>query len=72
MAKKYLKMALFLKVFFLMAKKNMEHFNLKMEGYEVLHFSGSQLFEKPLTCGIEVFQFIMNRVERWEKVNVGE
>lgn len=42
---------------------NERDFDLKMEGYEVLHFSGSQIFNEPFKCAQEIVDFIKMKVK---------
>lgn len=45
-------------------RDNERDMNLKLHGYEVLHFSGSQIYEDPIKCVKEIYQFIKNYQER--------
>lgn len=38
-------------------RDNERDFDLKMAGYEVLHFSGSQIYNNPIKCAYDVFKF---------------
>ena len=42
-------------------KRNERDMALKRAGYDVLHYSGSQIFENPLKCAKEVFDYIRMR-----------
>lgn len=42
---------------------NEREFDLKMAGYEVLRFSGSQIYNDPFKCAEDTYNFIMNRIE---------
>lgn len=44
---------------------NERDMNLKQAGYEIIHFSGSQLFADPYGCAFDTFKYIKKRmVER--------
>lgn len=45
---------------------NERDYDLKIEGIEVLHFSGSEIFNAPFTCGVKALEFIENKVGKWE------
>lgn len=47
------------------AKNNKRNLDLQMAGYEILHFSGSQVFENPLKCVKEVYEYIQKKVGGW-------
>lgn len=47
---------------------NERDFDLKMAGYEVLHFSGSQIYNDPYKCVDDVIDFIHSRVTDKEEV----
>lgn len=53
-------------------KGNERDYNLKLSGYEVLHFSGSQIFNEPLKCAFEIFDYIEKRVGGWTEIDVGD
>lgn len=42
-------------------KNNERDFALKMRGIEVLHFSGSEIYESPIGCAIKVAKYIESR-----------
>ena len=42
-------------------KDNERDFNLKKAGYDVLHFSGSQIFNEPYKCAEEVLDYIVGK-----------
>ena len=46
-------------------KNNERDMALKKEGYEVLHFSGSQIFKDPICCAKDVMEYIAKKIE-WE------
>ena len=43
------------------ARDNERDFNLKKAGYEVIHFSGSQLYKEPYECAERVFDYIRGK-----------
>ena len=45
------------------AQGNKRDLELKKHGYDVLHFSGSQIHNEPLTCAHEVIEYILSGVE---------
>lgn len=57
-------------------KGNNRDYDLKMAGYEILHFSGSQIYNEPMKCALEVYDFIRIkvgniRIEFDEDENIG-
>lgn len=42
---------------------NEREYNLKMAGYEVLRFSGIQIYNNPLKCVEDTYNYIIKRVE---------
>lgn len=47
---------------------NERDFNLKMAGYDVLHYSGSQIFNDPLECANDIHNYITRKTGGWRKV----
>ncbi len=45
------------------ARNNERDMDLKKEGCEVLHFSGSQIYKDPIKCAKDVWSYIEKRVE---------
>ena len=45
------------------AYDNQRDFNLKMAGYDVLRFSGSEIFDNPWKCALKAYAYIRNRVK---------
>lgn len=43
---------------------NERDFNLKMAGYEILHFSGSQIYENPWKCAEDAISYISSKTGR--------
>lgn len=48
---------------------NERDYVLKSSGYEVLHFSGSQIFNNPFKCACDVIDFIINKTGGLEVVD---
>lgn len=42
---------------------NEREYDLKMAGYEVLRFSGTQIYNNPLKCAEDTYNYIIKRVE---------
>lgn len=40
-------------------RRNERDFNLKMEGYEVIHFSGSEIYNEPEKCAKKVIEYLI-------------
>lgn len=50
-------------------KNNERDMALKKEGYEVLHFSGSQIFQDPIKCAKDVLEYVSKRKDvNWEGI----
>lgn len=47
-------------------RDNEREYNLKMAGYEVIRFSGSQIFKEPFKCAEDTYNFIMKDVKEKE------
>lgn len=45
------------------ARGNERDMNLKLEGYEVIHFSGSQIYNDPIACASDAYKFISKRLK---------
>lgn len=43
-------------------KDNDRDFDLKSAGYDVLHFSGTQIYQNPTECALKVLKYIMKKV----------
>lgn len=43
-------------------RRNVRDMDLKMAGYDVLHYSGSQIFRNPKKCAKEITEYIMVKV----------
>ena len=50
---------------------NERDYDLKMAGYDVLHYSGSQIYNDPFKCAKEVYDYIAVKSGGWKKVPVG-
>lgn len=48
---------------------NERDFELKSSGYEVLHFSGSQIYNSPFKCARDVLDFILKKTGELEVVD---
>lgn len=44
-------------------RDNEREYDLKMAGYEVLRFSGTQIYNKPLKCAEDTYNYIMRKIE---------
>lgn len=44
------------------ARDNEREYNLKMQGYDVIRFSGSQIYNDPLGCAEKAYKYIANRI----------
>lgn len=42
---------------------NEREFDLKMAGYDVLRFSGTQIFNNPIKCAEDTYNFIMKKIK---------
>lgn len=51
------------------AHNNERDLNLKLAGYDVLHFSGSQIYNDPFKCAEEIINYILLKIGRWEKLD---
>lgn len=49
-------------------KNNNRDYDLKTKGYEVLHFSGSEIFNTPMKCAEKVFEYIERYFDRMIEV----
>ena len=44
-------------------KDNEREYDLKMAGYEVLRFSGTQIYNNPLKCAEDTYNYILKKIE---------
>ena len=44
-------------------RNNQRDYDLKMADYDVIHFSGSQIYQNPLKCAQDTYDYIMSKVE---------
>lgn len=44
-------------------RDNEREYNLKMSGYEVLRFSGTQIYNNPLKCAEDTYNYIMKKIK---------
>ena len=51
---------------------NERDYNLKIAGYDILHFSGSQIYNEPMTCAKKVYEYIKNKTGEWKHIDLGE
>lgn len=42
---------------------NEREYDLKMAGYEILRFSGSQIYNEPLKCARDTYNYILKKIE---------
>ena len=47
-------------------KNNVRNLDLQFEGYDILHFSGSQIYRNPIECAINTFHFIKSKVGEFD------
>lgn len=47
---------------------NDRDYDLKNAGYDILHFSGSQIFNEPFKCANNTMNYILSKIGRWEKL----
>ena len=45
-------------------KNNQRDLDLKMAGYDVLHFSGSQLYNEPFQCADKAIDYIISKIKK--------
>lgn len=43
-------------------KDNEREFALKMAGYDVIRFSGTQIYKEPLKCAINTYNYILKHI----------
>lgn len=43
--------------------RNERDYDLKMDGYDILHFSGSQIYEDPFACAKEIYDYCEKKME---------
>jgi very-short-patch-repair endonuclease len=46
---------------------NERDYDLKMAGYDVLHYSGSQIFNDPIKCANEIYDYITIKTGGWKE-----
>ena len=44
------------------AKNNERDFDLKKDGYDIIHFSGSQIYREPLKCAYDAVLYITSKI----------
>lgn len=45
------------------ARRNKRDYNLKADGYDILHYSGSQIYDDPFKCAKEIYEYCIKRLE---------
>lgn len=45
-----------------MQRDNEREFDLKMAGYDVLRFSGTQIYNNPFKCAKDTYYYIVKRI----------
>lgn len=50
---------------------NRRNYDLNLEGYEILHFSGSEIFNDPLGCAERAYNFIDQKIEFKKRIKNG-
>lgn len=43
-------------------KRNKRDMDLKLAGYDILHYSGSQIYKNPIKCAMEILDYIDKKV----------
>ena len=43
-------------------KRNKRDMDLKLAGYDILHYSGSQIFKNPIKCAMEILDYIDKKI----------
>lgn len=51
---------------------NERDYNLKVAGYDILHFSGSQIHNEPIECAKKVYEYIKSKTGKWKQIDLGE
>lgn len=44
-------------------KDNEREYDLKMAGYEILRFSGTQIFNNPIKCAEDTYNYIIKKIK---------
>lgn len=44
-------------------KRNERDLNLKKAGYDILHFSGSQIYNEPMKCAEDIFEYLVSKTK---------
>ena len=47
---------------------NDRDYDLKKAGYDILHFSGSQIFNEPFECANKTIDYIISKIGKWENL----
>ncbi len=48
-------------------RRNERDYNLQMSGYDLIHFSGSEIFNNPEGCAIKVIEYLIKHLKPWEE-----
>lgn len=51
---------------------NERDYNLKVAGYDILHFSGSEIYNKPIQCASRVYEYIKSKTGKWKHSDMGD
>lgn len=51
---------------------NEREYDLKMQGYDVLRFSGSQIYNKPLRCAAQTLEYITQKIGEYQDEELSE
>ena len=43
-------------------KRNKRDMDLKLAGYDILHYSGSQIYKNPIKCALEILDYIDKKI----------
>lgn len=48
-------------------RRNERDYNLQMGGYDLIHFSGSEIFNNPEECAKKVIEYLIKHLKPWEE-----
>lgn len=48
-------------------RRNERDYNLQMGGYDLIHFSGSEIFNEPEECAKKVIEYLIAHLKPWEE-----
>ena len=46
--------------------RNERDLSLKMAGYDILHFSGSEIYRNPFECAVKIFDYAVSKIGHYE------